>query len=77
MRLTEKKRQQLIDMIESQTFFGLSLGEISVDILDEIDEDDVRDLYIVTYMLGCEIRDIESYEQFPYEACEYLKKFRL
>jgi hypothetical protein len=77
MRLTKKKREELLDMIDSQTFYGVPLGDISVDIIDEVDEQDVRDLYIVAYMLGCEVKDRESFDHFPYEANEYLKKFRV
>lgn len=74
MKLTDRKREQLLDMIETQTFYGVPLSEISVGIIDEVDQEEVRDLYIISYMLGCQVRDIESYDRFPYEANEYLKK---
>lgn len=75
MRLTTAERHQLNSMIETQTFFGIPLNEITHEVLDEIDQQGARTLYIVASMLGWEARDKD--DTYPYEAEEYLKRFRL
>lgn len=77
MRLTSKERSDLKTMIETHTFFGIPIEEIDQEIMEMIDTNEARVLYIVASMLGWEVRDKESFDQYPYEAEEYLKKFTL
>lgn len=77
MKLSPLERVHLNKMIDSQTFFGIPIEEVTEELLEAIDTDEARVLYIVASMLGLEARDKESYDHFPYEAEEYLKKFRL
>lgn len=77
MRLTKDERAMLNEMIETHTFYGIPLEEVTVDILEDIDPEDSRILYIVACMVGCEMRDKESFDHFPYDAEAYLSKFRL
>ncbi len=77
MKLTKHRRKELQHMIETYTFNGIPLSEMGVEYLDEIDQDDVRTLYIISYMLGYDSIDKDSYVHYPYAAEEYLKKFRL
>ena len=77
MRLSSRERADLLDMIDTHTFYRIPLEQVTPDILEEIDADDARVLYIIACMIGCEYRDKESMDHYPYEAEEYLRKFRL
>ena len=76
MKLSVLERHNLIEMIETHTFYGIPLNTIGPEILDEIDTREAQILYIVASMIGWEIRDQESFEIFPFEAENYLNKFR-
>ena len=77
MKLTPVEKAHLNKMIDSQTFFGMPIEEVTAELLEAIDTEEARVLYIVASMLGLEVRDKQSYDHYPYEAEEYLKKFRL
>ena len=77
MKLTAAERNHLNEMIDTQTFYGIPLEQVTQEILEEIDHTEARTLYIVACMLGWDMRDKESLDHFPYEAEEYLKKFQL
>ncbi len=57
MRLTATERRDLNTMITTQTFFGIPLEEVDQVIIEMIDTDEARILYIVACMLGWEVRD--------------------
>jgi hypothetical protein len=76
-RLSSLERDDLNMMIETHTFYGIPLEDVSPDILHEIDNDETVVLYIVACMLGWEVRDRDSFEHYPHEAEQYLKKFLL
>lgn len=77
MRLTADERAMLTEMIDTHTFYGIPLEDVTINMLEDIDAEDTRVLYIVACMVGCEMRDKESFDHFPYDAEEYLKRFRL
>lgn len=77
MKLSSLERAHLNKMIDSQTFFGIPIEEVTAELLEAIDTDEARVLYIVACMLGLEVRDKESFDHYPYEAEAYLKKFML
>lgn len=77
MKLSVEERRSIIEMIETQTFYGVPLEDISPTALEYMDVEDTKTLYIVISMIGCDYRDKDSYNNFPYDANEYLKKFRL
>jgi len=78
MKLTSRRREQLLFMIDTHTFNGIPLSEFCPDDIEYIDEkEDVVTLYIISYMLGYDAIDKDSINHYPYAAEEYLKKFRL
>lgn len=77
MKLSVIERHNLNEMIKTQTFYGIPLEQITQDVLEEIDASEARILYVVSCMIGWEVRDYESFDFYPYEAEEYLKKFSL
>ena len=77
MKLSVSERRSLNEMIDTHTFFGIPLEEVDQELLEAIDAEEARVLYIVACMLGWDFRDRESFDHYPYEAEEYLRKFAL
>lgn len=77
MKLSTMERLQLVSMIETQTFYGIPIEEVTQELLEELDASDARILYIIASMLGWDVRDKESYDIYPFEAENYLKKYTL
>lgn len=77
MKLSTIERLQLVNMIETQTFYGIPIEQVTQELLEELDSEDTRILYIIASMLGWDVRDKDSYDNYPYEAEEFLKKFQL
>ena len=77
MKLSTMERLQLVSMIETQTFYGIPIEEVTQELLEELDASDARILYIIASMLGWDVRDKESYDNYPFEAENYLKKYTL
>lgn len=77
MKLSTMERLQLVNMIETQTFYGIPIEEVTQELLEELEADEARILYIIASMLGWEMRDKQSQEEYPYDAENYLKKFTL
>lgn len=63
-------------MIDTQSFYGIPLQEVTADIIHDMDADSARELYVVASMLGWDARDKQVNDHYPYEAEEYLRKFR-
>jgi hypothetical protein len=76
-KLSTIERTTLNEMINTRTFFGIPLEDITPDILEAIEYEDARILYIVASMLGWECRDRDCEDSYPYEAEEVLKRFMI
>lgn len=77
MKLSAEDRVIINRMIKSETLYGLPLSEITEDMFDALDEEDIKTLYIVTSMLQWNCFDEMSREHFPEDAHNYLKKYTI
>lgn len=46
-----RKASELEEMIEHEMFYGIPISEISEDMMDSMDEDELREFYVVVNML--------------------------
>lgn len=46
-----RRASELEEMIQTETFYGIPISDIDFDMLDEMDTDDLRTLYVIANML--------------------------
>ena len=52
-----RRASELEEMIQNQIFYGIPISEISSDMLDDMDNEDLRTFYIIVNMLHWEAID--------------------
>ena len=52
-----RRASELEEMIQNQIFYGIPISEISSDMLDDMDNEDLRTFYIIVNMLHREAID--------------------
>ena len=77
MKLSTRDRVNINRMIRTETVYGLPLSEVTQEIFEAFDEEEIKTLYIVTSMLQWKCFDDITSEHFPEDANQYLKKFTL
>jgi len=49
--MDSRKALKLEEMIETQSFYGIPISEIDDDMMEEMDNDELRELYVIVNML--------------------------
>lgn len=52
-----RRASELEEMIQTETFYGIPIADIDSDMLEELDTEDLRTLYIITNMLHWQVID--------------------
>jgi hypothetical protein len=71
------KRAMLQNMIEHETFYGVPIELVDPEMIDCMNEEQLRIFWVVANMLQVETIDKLVENEYPFEAEYYLSKFTI